>query len=120
MLADSELLDNGIHARWNSGGWNRGERGEPRQRIFRLPVRVDRHELRQIADAVFLDECARIHSANEYRAASGLQIAQEERKQSALSRPVGTRNPEYFAFGDIEREINDRRNRAAEQGTIGF
>ncbi len=99
MLADAELIDHGIDPRLHIRGRNRGKRRKPDQRFLRLPVRIDRHQLRQISNAVLLDERARLEAADENSAACRSQVSKQKRQQGALAGAVWTGNPQHFALG---------------------
>src|SRR5439155_17107856 len=79
----------------------------------------DGDQLREVSDSEALDERARCQAADANRSVRGLEIAEQEGDEGALSRAVRTGQSEHLAVADCEREIVDRAHGAAEQRAIG-
>ncbi len=74
-----------------------GEQRVAAQRLVRAPRRRDVHELGEIADAVPLDEPARLEPVDAHRALARPEEAEQQRDQRALARAVRAREPEHLA-----------------------
>jgi len=88
------------------------------ERFLELPTWRNRDQLGQIADAVLLDESARLHGRDADTSVGGLEVTQQQRYERAFAGTVRAGESENLALADGEREALDRANAAAEERAI--
>src|SRR5687768_12153426 len=88
VLPDSERIDNRLDALARDGDRQAREHRETLEGPLERPLRIERDELRQIADAVQLDIRARGAVGDRDAARRGRQVAQQQRDERALPGPV--------------------------------
>src|SRR5688500_8551698 len=105
MLVDPQLIDYGVDPCCDLAGGNRRECGVPCERRYCGPVRVDAHQLGEVADPMILHVGPRRHSGDGDAARRRADVAEQERDQSTLPCAVGPCNTEDFALRNRQRKI---------------
>jgi hypothetical protein len=97
-----------------------GEEGEADERIARPPARIDRDQLRQVADPLPFHEVARRHPVDRDRAVGRRQEPEQHRQHRRLPGAVRPGDAEDLAGPHRERHPLDGADFPAEERRVGL